>query len=484
MLLENIIKNVLYEYIYPNKNFKSGKGDFQKAGKEGFRINGIETIKPNKDGQDEKNYSFKIGDENFDFNRMIRDIPGVKYPRQIKKIDNNINIDGIENDNVSNEIINSILFNSEKYDDRYLFSNGVARMLYDGEITNKDFGILSDICQYLSDFPHLLNKEFNSDNMYTFKNWENGISNFCNLSFKELKKLFGKDAKQYVKQQSNNVKPSSIISSNGYYVYHCYDFSSANGVSSFFKQNMCYLSSDSFFHEHMGDCGVLFMFKKIEETQVAPISEFFNDNKSFNELGIAVKLNEDGTIIIESITNGNNQSLYNINDDVKHSKHFTNKDLIDISNVIGDVNGFDVINYCINKTKERQGDRYDKILEKSKYKMYINKYYSNYINSNFSTEINNLIFYKMSNGVSVCIDKEKERVFLITEKGFITCNGKQVTEINKEIYHIINDVMSKYYDNWNGFKYNRRNKSIYIDEIKLNLILSKIIENICYQKAI
>ena len=86
--------------------------------------------------------------------------------------------------NEANEIINSILFNSEKYDDRYLFSNGVARMLYDGEITNKDFGILSDICQYLSDFPHLLNKEFNSDNMYTFKNWENGISNFCNLSFK------------------------------------------------------------------------------------------------------------------------------------------------------------------------------------------------------------------------------------------------------------------------------------------------------------
>lgn len=460
-LIKKIVRQVIQEYKYPSKKFRSGKGDFQKAGKQGFEDNG----------------TLSFGDNpNYNFNQMVREIPGVKFPRQAVAINNTNDYDDIDmNDETAQEIITSILSHGEKYNDRYLFSNGVARMLYNGEITPKDFATLSDICQFLSENPHMLDDNLTVDNMYQSKDWEYGISNFCGKSFKDLKKEFGSSAKKYVKETSKRIKPSSIVTSNGYYVYVCYNFNSANNVGSFFTQGMCYLSSDSFFHEHMGDGGVLFMFKQSQKIQQEPMSEFFNNTKSFNELGIATKVKENGEIIIGSITNGNNQSLYNAKDDVKHSKLFSNTDLKNISRVIGVVNDMEIINFCLQKTKARQHQKYDKILEKSTYKTYLNQYYSNYVNSTYSKEINGLIIYKMKNNVSICLDNEKKRVFVITDKGFITCNGKQVQPNNNEIYQTINEVMFDFYPNWKGFRHNRRNKTMYVDE---NLIKKIIIENI------
>lgn len=465
-LIKNIIREVIEEYQYPKGGFKSGRGDFQKAGKNGFDING----------------TLSFGDNsNYDFNQMVRDVPGVKFPRQAVAVNHSNDYDDIDiNDETAQEIIQSILSHGEKYNDRYLFANGVARMLYDGEIKPTDFNTLSNICQYLSENPQALDKNLTVDTMYQSKDWEKGISNFYGKSFKELKKEFGTISKNYVKETNSRVKPSSIISSNGYYVYVCYNFNSANSVGSFFTQGMCYLSSDSFFHEHMGDGGILFMFKQSQNVVREPMSRFFNNNKSFNELGIATKIKENGQIIIESITNGNNQSLYNENDDFKHSQFFTDGDLEEISNVIGSINGIDVINFCIQKTKARQHPKYDKILEKSTYKTYLNQYYSNYINTPYSKEIDGLILYKMKNNVSICLDSEKKRVFVITDKGFITCNGKQVKPNNNNIYRIIDEVMSEFYSNWEGFKHNRRNKTVYIDEnIMKKLILEtlKILTN-------
>lgn len=464
-IIRESIRKILQEYKYPQGNFQSGQGDFQKAGKEGFKNNGALSFNDNS---------------NYDFTQMLRDIPGVKFPRQAVKIDNSKEYDGIDmNDETTQEIINSILAHSEKYNDRYYFANGVARMLYDGEITSKDFATLSNICQYLSENLDEFNKKYNQNNSIRQKDWEKGLSNFYGLSFKELKRNYGQIANQYVKNVNvEKIKPSSIISSNGYYVYVCYNFSSANSVGSFFTQGMCYLSSDTFFRDHMGDSGVLFMFKQKDSTLQQPFSKFFHSEKTFNELGIATKVKENGEIIIESITNGENNSLYNKEDDVKHSKTFINNDLNDISDVIGTVNGMGVLDFCMQKTKARQNQKYDKILSKSTYKAYLNQYYSNYINTPNSREIDGLIMYKMHNNTSICLDTTKQRVFIIKKEGYITCNGKQVIPNNDNIYAIINNVMSDFYPKWNGFKRNSRNKVTYIDENIIKKIIHETIKRI------
>ena len=466
-LIKKIIREVIQEYEHPKGGFGGGQGDFQKAGKKGFEKNGPLAFNDNS---------------NYDFKQMLRDIPGVKFPRQSVDINNSNNFDDVDmNDETAKEIIQSILSHSKKYKDGYLFANGVARMLYDGEIKPTDFSTLSNICQFLSENPQALDSNLTVDTMYKSKDWENGIANFYKKSFKELKKAFGTIANQYVKNVNvEKVKPSSIISSNGYYVYVCYNFSSANSVGSFFTQGMCYLSSDTFFRDHMGDGGVLFMFKQKDSTPQQPFSKFFHSEKTFNELGIATKVKENGEIIIESITNGENNSLYNKEDDVKHSQTFINNDLNDISDVIGTVNGMGVLDFCMQKTKARQNPKYDKILSKSTYKAYLNQYYSNYINTPNSREIDGLILYKMHNNTSICLDTIKQRVFIIKKEGFITCNGKQVIPNDDNIYAIINNVMSDFYPKWQGFKRNSRNKLTYIDEnIMKKLILEtlKILTN-------
>jgi hypothetical protein len=195
-------------------------------------------------------------------------------------------------------------------------------------------------------------------------------------------------------------------------------------------------------------------------------------------LGIATKVKENGEIIIESITNGENNSLYNKEDDVKHSKSFTTNDLEDISNVIGTVNGINVLDFCMQKTKARQHQKYDKILAKSTYQTYLNQYKSNYINTPYSREIDGLILYKMHNDTSICLDTIKQRVFIIKKEGFITCNGKQVIPNNDNIYVIINNVMSDFYPKWRGFKRNSRNKLTYIDENIIRKIIRETIKKI------
>lgn len=458
--LSNIIKNIILEYIYPKKeNFlKNGKphswgrGDFQKAGQIGLDINSP----TDKDGN-------KIFDDGY----IYRNIPGVKYPLKTKEQTFKGTYD--QDDPIAKEIVKRIVFGSENVKNEYLFFNGVARMVCDGEVNSeKDYKMLSDICIYLSENPTLLS----NDEPFGSKDWENGFSNFYNRSFKDLVKEFGKKAKQYCEEKNKtNFVESDLITSNGYYVYPCYNFATANYVRSFMKQGMCYTGTDNFFHEHMGDSGVLFLFIKKDKPQVYDKNNrvyMGSGNLSLNEFGIAIGVDVEKKPYIESLTDGTNMSLYNSQyKDSKMSQYFSENDIKKLSNILGTLNGEEIFNYCLRSTKERQDSKYDNIFNSGTYDRYeklLNSKYRHDITTNTIDGVT--VFYDGEN--FICLDKEQEIVIIISiaptkegfKKGFVTINGNEVVNATKEptlikISEFIGNILGK--EKWIGFKENKRN---------------------------
>ena len=108
-LIKKIIRQVIQEYKYPSKKFRSGKGDFQKAGKQGFEDNG----------------TLSFGDNpNYNFNQMVREIPGVKFPRQAVAINNTNDYDDIEY--VNTDIADQIITHGDVCDNLYELYNGLS----------------------------------------------------------------------------------------------------------------------------------------------------------------------------------------------------------------------------------------------------------------------------------------------------------------------------------------------------------------------
>jgi hypothetical protein len=348
-------------------------------------------------------------------------------------------------------------------------------MVCDGEVNNKkDYKMLSDICIYLSENPRLLS--LSDEDPFGSKDWENGFSNFYKRSFEDLKDKFGEKAKQYCENKRNFVE-NDLITSNGYYVYPCYNFATANYVRSFMKQGMCYTGTDNFFHEHMGDSGVLFLFIKKDKPQVYDNNNrvyMGSGNLSLNEFGIAIGVDVEKKPYIESITDGTNMSLYNSQyKDSKMSQYFSENDIKELSNILGTLNGEEIFNYCLRSTKERQNSKYDTIFKSGTYDRYEKLLNSKYKNNR--TEINGVtVFYDGEK--FICLDKEQEIVIIISiadakiadtkedfkkvKKGFVTINGNEVINANKEptlikISEFIGDILGK--EKWIGFHPNKRN---------------------------
>jgi hypothetical protein len=445
----NILKTIILEYTYPmKKDVKgNGKGDFQKAGQWGLSNNKI---------YDEKGKEVEEKKDGF----VYRNIPGVKYPFETKE--NNTQFGEFDkNDAIAIEIMNRLMFGGEKKKPLYLFFNGVVRMIHEGLAGEKNYKMLSDICIYLSENPTFLLKDKNLD-PFKDKNWEGGFSDFYGKSFKELVKEFGSAAKQYCKEKQTKVIESDLITSNGYYVYPCYDFATANYVGTFMEQGMCYTGSDNFFHEHMGDSGVLFLFIKKDKAQVYDKNNrvyMGSGNLSLREFGIAVGVNEDKEPYIESITDGTNMSLYNSNyKESKTSKYFNKSDISKLSKIIGTLNGKDIFEYCIKATKERQNSKYDSIFNNGIYNRYDNLYRSKHIDDTTTTEIENLIVF-YDNGKFICLDTVQKIVIIITTRGFITINGNEVINANEEPTLIkVSEFIGKFVTNWDGYKHNNRIK--------------------------
>ena len=445
----NLLKKSILEYVYPKKeNFlKNGKphswgrGDFQKAGQIGLQVNSFDDI----DG------------EKVDDGYIYRNIPGVKYPFETKEQ----TFRGLfnQNDTVAKEIVKRILFGSENNKPRYLFFNGVVRMVCDGEVKGeKDYKTLSDICIYLSENPSLLSNE----DPFTSKDWEKGFSNFYNLSFNELVKKFGTQAKQYCKEKSKlKVIESDLVTSNGYYVYPCYNFATANYVGSFMEQGMCYTGTDNFFHEHMGNSGVLFLFIKKDKEQ-----HYDNNNKvymgsgnlSLREFGIAVSVDVMKKPYIESITDGTNMSLYNSEyKNSKTSQYFDKNDIKELSKILGTLNGEEIFKYCLRTTKERQNSEYDSIFNSGTYDRYEKLLNSKHRYDKTTTEIDGVTVF-CDNGNFICLDSKQEIVIIITKEGFITLNGNEIINANVEpTLKKISNFIGNWIKNWGGYKHNKRN---------------------------
>jgi hypothetical protein len=304
-------------------------------------------------------------------------------------------------------------------------------------------------------------------NHLTQKIGKNGFSNFYKRSFEDLKDKFGEKAKQYCENKRNFVE-NDLITSNGYYVYPCYNFATANYVRSFMKQGMCYTGTDNFFHEHMGDSGVLFLFIKKDKPQVYDKNNrvyMGSGNLSLNEFGIAIGVDVEKKPYIESITDGTNMSLYNSQyKDSKTSQYFSENDIKELSKILGTLNGEEIFNYCLRSTKERQNSKYDPIFKSGTY-----DHYEKLLNSKYkynSTKINGVtVFYDGEK--FICLDKEQEIVIIISiaptkegfKKGFVTINGNEVVNAKKEptlieISKFIGDILGK---KWIGFEDNKRN---------------------------
>ena len=476
MLLREIIKTVINEYIneYNHNDVtlkkNGGQKDFKKIAQKGIEVNPMK----NQDGSE------------FGFGNLLRDVPGSRYPRENRGNDNFIGDSNLDpNDEMGKEIAYSLSFGNKNYKDKFLFAYGVHRMLYDGEVkTDTDKKILSDICIYLSENPSVLKNDLNSDNVFSDRDWEHGIANFYGLPFSEIKIQYAKDAKKYILQKSkNNVIESNIITSNGYYVYPCYTFSTANSVGSTFKQGMCFFNSPTFWQQHTGDSGALFMFKRINDFEGGEASDsgLYNDNKSYNEIVISTHINENGEVYIDGITNGNNITYYNqdyhpANKLANSATDFNDRDIKITSDILGTINGEEAFEYCISRTKRRQDTKYDDIFKNGNYQLYVNL-----SNKNPDQKINDEEFGLTlfpNDGKVYCIDHNNKRVFLIEPKGFITCNGREVQNTETPFYQKINEYMPKFFKDWMGFRHNKRNKYVYSESRIRKIIMGVINESL------
>ena len=467
-IIENVIKNFILEY---NTDFKldgksGGHKDFKKIAQKGIEVNKMS----NPDGSD------------FDFGSLLRNVPGARYPRTEKQV-GNINQSELNDDadEMEMEIRNSLKLGNKKYKDEFIFAYGVHRMLFDGEVvSDNDKKVLSDICVFLSENPSVLNSQLSQETMFQDRDWSNGIANFYGMPFKELKIKFGKDAKKYVKTKSKvSVIKTDLVTSNGYYAYPCYTYATANYVGSTFKQGMCFFNSPTFWQQHTGDSGALFMFKRINDFDNGERvdTQLFNDDKSYNEIVISTHIDENGEVYIDGITNGNNITYYNQkhhpgNNLAQKATDFSNKDIELTSYVLGTINGENVFQYCIDRTRKRQNSKYDNIFKTSNYEMYVNMSNRNPEHKTEDADFGLTIF--PFDGKVYCIDNNKQRVFLIEPKGFITCNGREVQNTNTPFYQRINYYMPKYYKNWNGFQHNKRNKYPYNESLIRTIIKEEV----------
>lgn len=477
-IIRNIINDILLEY---KTNFSlkknGGKKDFKKIAQAGMVAN------PMDDPFNEDNV-FNIGS-------LLRNVPGSRYPRNNRATGGDVQeTPNDPSDEMERELRYSLGLGNKDYKDMFLFAYGVHRMLYDREVeTQKDKKDLSNICIYLSENPWELNSELTNDNVFNDRDWSNGIANFYGMSFKELKSMFAKKAKEYVSsKEKKKIIKSKIVTSNGYYVYPCYTFGTANYVGSSFTQGMCFFNSPTFWQQHTGDSGALFMFKRIENFNGGDYLEngLFNDNKAYNEIVISTHLDENGGVYIDGITNGNNVTYYNqehhpANKLVNSATDFSEKDIQITSQILGTINGEEVFKYCIERTKNRQNTKYDEMFKNSNYKLYVNmsnKYPEQKIEDR---ELNITLF--PSDGKVYCINHNTQKVFLIEPKGFITCNGREVQNTETPFYQKINSYMPRFFKDWGGFRHNKRNKYFYteqrirrirITESKLNTILKLI----------
>ena len=482
MLIENIIRGVINEFVdeidndkimnhwnnLPAKKRREGTKVFKKMAQKGIELNPM----TDDDGTE------------FSWSKLLKLVPGVRYPRNDTETNtNNVALSSKEEeaDDMIREIEYSLSLGNKKYKDQFLFAYGVYRMIYDKEVvTDLDRNVLSDICIYLSENPSEIKDGMTQKDMFNDKNWAEGIANFYGMSFAELKKRFGKDAKKYVSlRDKNNVIESKIVTSNGYYVYPCYTYGTANYIGNTFKQGMCFFNSPTFWQQHTGDSGALFMFKRINDYDSDELSDsgLYNDQKSFNEIVISTHINEDGEVYIDGITNGNNVTYYNAdyhpaNKLANSATDFSELDIRRTSEILGTINGEEVFEYCISRTERRQNEKYDEIFKNGNYEMYKNL--SNKSpNDRIEDEEYNLTIFP-DNGKVYCIDNNKQRVFLIEPKGFITCNGREVQNTDTPFYQRINSYMPKYYKDWNGFKHNKRNKYPYNESLIHKIILEEI----------
>ena len=81
---------------------------------------------------------------------------------------------------------------------------------------------------------------------------------------------------------------------------------------------------------------------------------------------------------------------------------------------------------------QRQDSKYDDIFKNSNYEMYVNM--SNR-NPEYKTEDADfgLTLFPFD-GKVYCIDNNRQRIFLIEPKGFITCNGREVQNTDTPFY--------------------------------------------------
>jgi hypothetical protein len=447
-LFEQIALDVLNEY---NFNFglskNGGQKDFKKIAQKGIEANPLKK----DDGSD------------FSFGDLLNSVPGARYPRE-NRADMT---DGDDNpQKTEDDILYMLGFGETDYKDKFLFAYGVHRMIYDAEIkTNNDKKTLSNICIYLSENPSALSPSLTKDNVFADRNWQYGIANFYGMTFKELKGKFGLQAKKYV-QEKNKAKTikSKLITSNGYYLYPCYTFGKANMVGSTFNQGMCFFNSPTFWLQHTGNLGGLFMFKKISGENKGKFtnSKLFHDVTSVDEIVISTNVDDSGKSYIDGITNGHNITLYNRqyhNTTGKKSDmadDFTEQDIKDTSDIIGTINGVELFTYCLSMTRKKQDKKYKDIFKEKNFASYERLSNRHPEKKKFDEEYNMTIFE--CDGRVYCLLNSYKDVVVVEKTGFITCDGREIRNTNAPIVQRIEKYLPIFFKNWSGFVKNKRNK--------------------------
>lgn len=449
---------------------------------------------------DFKKSAMYLAGENF--GTIMREIPGARYPLQ-ERGDNNTekgesSFIRQSEFNPDNDLQFSLSLSSQAPKELFLFAYGCCRMVLNGEVnTDKEKSLLSDICIYLTSNPDKISKLGNPnittiDSAFSDRDFKNGVANFYNLSFKELVKLYKSDIKGF---NSEKKLESKLETSNGYYLFPCFGYGAANEIGRRFNQGMCFFNSPTFWQFHTGDSGALFMFKKhvqydkdgnkLRSESDNFKNEFYKDDVAKDEIVISTQLDEDGNVYIDGITNGYNKTLYNVNHHKKtngqnNADDFTDADIKATCAVLGNIYNVDIFTYCIKMTERRQTQDWTERFSSQNYTFYSNRAKSK---KTITTENPNMVFFvdkQGSDNVLCCIDNDDKLVFMVQEKGFITCEGKQVGEeyYNQEpfitILKIANQVFGDSKKWGGGFRANNRNKSSWVRKEKVQVSESKL----------
>ena len=449
------------------------------------------------------------GDE---FGKMLASVPGARYPR-IERGGTPENGDvqaSKETDyfdkstpDIERDLKFSLGLTAKDYKDICLFAYGCWRLIKSGEVSSdRDKKLLSDICIFLTENPSYVKQIPGGDeatvvsDLYKNRDWEHGPANFYGADFKTLKKLFGKLSKP-----KDEELRSRIITSNGYYLFPCFSFGVASEIGSKFNQGMCFFNSPTFWQQHTGDSGALFMFKKkieydkegnIIRTDNVNDGGFYKDDRAKDEIVISTHLDENGEVYYDGITNGYNVTLY---DPKAHTKgtanaaEFTEEDMNNTRAVLGTLYGYDVFEYCKKMTEKRQEKEFDDKFKEQRYIQYYKKSFSKHI-----TKLgDNLIVYSEKQGndlILFFLETEKKLVFIVQSGGFITtAGGREIGEqfYNKEPFITIFNY-SKQFFGWpeerTTFVHNKRNKfqwdgisenKLILTEKQLNKIITECI---------